>query len=339
MKKILPFVLFCALSLNALFAQPTLTSSSAPTPGLVVYSQGCDTTAVLPGSSGANVTWDFANLIPDSIPLATTYVDPATTQYGSYFPTSTVAQAIDTMYSMYYTLSSSLFQLDGFGGYIILEQFSDPQTLMTFPFTYNSAFTDAFYATNSSWGYTTYHWGSTNVTGDGYGTLILPDATYSNVLRVKTTGSSRDSSNIMGQVSITDRTQESYGWYTGTDQEYVFQINFNTSTYQGTTSYSKSVAYRPSSTSISALSETTGLSVYPNPAHERSSVSLNLKNESHLDISVYDLSGKKVLDVFKGTMQSGKHTVSFDCGSLPSGIYQITAKSDNSTSKTKLVVE
>ncbi len=67
----------------------------------------------------------------------------------------------------------------------------------------------------------------------------------------------------------------------------------------------------------------TVLSAFPNPFNNRTTVTYNLKEESHVTISVYDLSGRKVLLLTNETISAGIHTIEFNAENQASGVYFI----------------
>src|SRR4051812_27775184 len=95
MKKL--FVTLLASALLApvfLHAQgPALNSGNLPKPGKKITYLPADTSDVLPGPSGENVTWDFTQLsdLPLDKPLVIEYMDPVPTPYSSDFPEATMA--------------------------------------------------------------------------------------------------------------------------------------------------------------------------------------------------------------------------------------------------------
>lgn len=60
---------------------------------------------------------------------------------------------------------------------------------------------------------------------------------------------------------------------------------------------------------------------YPNPFNPSTSISFGLPQRSNVNISVYDLLGRKVTTVFSGSKPEGFHTIQFDASNLSSGIY------------------
>jgi len=77
---------------------------------------------------------------------------------------------------------------------------------------------------------------------------------------------------------------------------------------------------------------------YPNPFNNRATLRYSLDKASNINISVYDLSGTKVMGVENRYAQSGNHSISFDCTDLPAGAYIVKLTSLGRTSETKLTL-
>jgi hypothetical protein len=60
---------------------------------------------------------------------------------------------------------------------------------------------------------------------------------------------------------------------------------------------------------------------YPNPFNPVTTISYQLSAVSFVDLSVYDISGKKVADLVNGWSDVGSHEVIFDGSDLISGVY------------------
>jgi len=69
--------------------------------------------------------------------------------------------------------------------------------------------------------------------------------------------------------------------------------------------------------------ERTGVffSAYPNPFNPEINVQIQVGERQPVRIGIYDLLGREVAELFNGDMENGKHTVTFDGASFPSGIY------------------
>jgi hypothetical protein len=190
MKKIVQFLLLLVtLGANA---QPILTATGVnPVIGDHYYEQSVKTLKSIPSdavSAGANKLWDFSNLVDSSPRLNTTYISPIGAPRRDSFPTANIVQYESTQNDYNYYLNNSTQQCY-LGEYIPLPNYQYlhfiPQIrYLSFPMSYQKVFTDVStyldYA-NSFIPITV----KDTVVADGYGTLKLPNATYSNVLRVK----------------------------------------------------------------------------------------------------------------------------------------------------------
>ena len=78
--------------------------------------------------------------------------------------------------------------------------------------------------------------------------------------------------------------------------------------------------------------------IYPNPADHAATIELNLAENEHVMINVYDNAGKKVMQTIENNYQSGKSNVSFSTANLTSGVYFVNIAVGNETTKLKMVV-
>jgi photosystem II stability/assembly factor-like uncharacterized protein len=60
---------------------------------------------------------------------------------------------------------------------------------------------------------------------------------------------------------------------------------------------------------------------YPNPFNPGTSIAFTLASDSKVKISVFDITGQKIVDIINNNYQAGKHDVYFDGSDLSSGIY------------------
>jgi len=62
-------------------------------------------------------------------------------------------------------------------------------------------------------------------------------------------------------------------------------------------------------------------SLFPNPFLQTTTVSFTLSEPSFVRLSVYDVTGREVAREVEGELAGGDHTILFDRGSLPAGVY------------------
>lgn len=146
-----------------------------------------------PGSSdpdldGANVTWDFSSAALELNAGTASFVAPSTTPYAGDYPSSNLAQAVvlpgGTNYNYFNLTSTQLDMLgEGIGG-SDPTVYTDPKTPLQFPFSYPNWFID-YYAYDG----TDY---SVSRAYMGYGTVILPIGTFTNVVKMASTSGSID---------------------------------------------------------------------------------------------------------------------------------------------------
>jgi hypothetical protein len=177
---------FGALTVNA--QGPTLTSSSSPQIGDVFTMQAVYVAGVSAGSSGANQIWDYSAIIDTGGSFSESVISPSATPYAASFPGATIAlsnNSADTAYG-YEDLTSSN-TLTYLGNYISaagILNYNIPRVLFQYPLSYTNSYTNAFAGTTFNGDSIT---GMDSTVADGYGTLMLPSHTYSNVLRLKYT--------------------------------------------------------------------------------------------------------------------------------------------------------
>ena len=67
---------------------------------------------------------------------------------------------------------------------------------------------------------------------------------------------------------------------------------------------------------------------YPNPFNPTTNITFGLPQSSKVNITVYDVLGRKVATVFAGSKPEGFHSVQFDASNLSSGIYIYQLRTD-----------
>jgi hypothetical protein len=77
---------------------------------------------------------------------------------------------------------------------------------------------------------------------------------------------------------------------------------------------------------------------YPSPATEIVSVAFTLPADGRVELSVYDLAGRRVARLVEGELTAGRHEVSWDCAEVPSGIYLYRLTTDSGSLTKRLAV-
>ncbi len=76
---------------------------------------------------------------------------------------------------------------------------------------------------------------------------------------------------------------------------------------------------------------------FPNPFNPSTTFSVEVIIPGYFEIAVYDLVGKEVQTLHKGTLTQGVYNFEFNAGNLPSGIYLLRVKSQTQTVVRKII--
>jgi photosystem II stability/assembly factor-like uncharacterized protein len=72
---------------------------------------------------------------------------------------------------------------------------------------------------------------------------------------------------------------------------------------------------------------------YPNPFNPSTEIRYSLPNESSVKISVYNIAGALISELFSGIKEAGNHTLNFNAKGLSSGIYIYTITANSTDGK------
>lgn len=281
-----------------MIAQPVIGNAEDFTIGTVLEFQKCDTTGVTPGNAGANQTWDFSSLVPLSDTLIQWIVPPSSVPNGDLFPDANLVEKDSEGRLVFVNKTDSESYGVGFDDMTDTYPplvYSDPMLFMKRPITYGTTFTDTFVFQGSP------GTGIITVEADGYGTLILPNGIYNNVLRVKFTE------------THPYFTATIYTWFDGTHTSALLKIT-------NASSEPPSVEYLLNESTPSAIdkgnSSNFHIKVFPNPFTSSTHIELG-KISPNLSLVVENVFGQKVkqLEPFSG------QTITLTRDNLPSGLY------------------
>lgn len=77
---------------------------------------------------------------------------------------------------------------------------------------------------------------------------------------------------------------------------------------------------------------------YPNPFNPVTRIKFSIKNNSNVTLSVYDISGRKIMTLLNGFKNAGSHSVDFDGTGLSSGIYFYKISTDGFQEARKMIL-
>jgi hypothetical protein len=241
-------------------------------------------------------------------------LNPATTPVAAAYPAGNYALSVtptsgSPLYSYYITsaadmkeLANSVTTTAGSG----VNYTSGPRKILKFPYAYLDNFTGTYTsATTSGTDYSEY---------DGYGTLITPWATYTNVVRIK----NRYTSSIGYAIN----------WYTLNPLVSVFSFDSMSNRYTGLNVSASNIDIRNVNTEAAAI--------WPNPLTENGTISIghNLQlTDAVLELT--DIAGKLIMH-----QPLTAHTSTIQRGQLKSGLYIYQVKNNGiCVAKGKLAVQ
>ncbi len=335
----------------AVFAQgPTLTAAnSVPDTGFRVtlfrnYNFN-------PGPAGANVTWDFSNLNHVAGFDFATYGSCALPRtFCNQFPdnpnlvTETPIKVLDRNEANYYRFSSDSYTCLGTTQFrdpfsaILKYTYSIPRDVLRFPMSYNTVFTNAWYAYGSVPSIAEMFTGVDTVKADAWGTIKTPAGIFQ-ALRVRTSATIYDTVRGEphfapgGDTGVTHYVR--YDWYDGISKIPVYTGVISTTTYtpfsllqlnSGITINANYGAYLkgvPAGIDILAGS-TFNWTVAPNPVTGNLiQVRIESANSAAVSLRLIDLLGREVRTLPAGPVSNNMLTL--ETTGLPAGTYILQA--------------
>ncbi|MFL5753943.1 MAG: T9SS type A sorting domain-containing protein [Bacteroidia bacterium] len=320
---------FLVFSINA---QYSMSNFHNVAPGDMSTSTPAADTLAQEGPGGANQTWNFSTLNLGTA-SSSTYVSPSSTPYAASFPNATVAAGSGSTYD-YLKCNSTSYSLEGGAQPNSTVIYSNDQLLFTYPFTYNSVVNDNFSGTivTGSNGTLT---GTSATTGDGYGTLILPGATLSNVLRVKTTYNRTDN---FGAYTI-DYYSEVYLWYSAASKYPLFSITRFATNFFGSITWTKSVSMNASVVGINNADKSLEFNMFPNPGSGEVFLSLDPGKLNSTKIEITDMLGKIVYSSAAAQVSRVEGNCLVNTAGFEKGTYFVRVSSDKESTVQKLLIQ
>jgi hypothetical protein len=79
--------------------------------------------------------------------------------------------------------------------------------------------------------------------------------------------------------------------------------------------------------------------IYPNPADQLTTINYQLSTNSNVNMFIYDLTGKKVMELKQGKQTAGIHKININTSALSKGMYYYTLTRDNNSITRKMIIE
>lgn len=306
-------------AIGPVVAQPTLVyPGNAPTPGTSVLTNYAP--VVSAGPDGADQTWDFSTLVADS--SAYVFVeDPAATPGAPDFPNATAA-IVGPDGTQYFQSSSTLVELVGPSLIGQTAPLSNPASYLPLPCTYQTSWEDDFAGAIDIMGFALDVTGNVIAIADGFGTLILPEGTVTDVLRIN-----RITTTVINTPFGGGEIEENaYAFYQVGLGVPILEISNTTGElpFLGPIDISSLEWVDVTNVGLNELaSDPIGVSVFPNPATEHVQIDFSLAGGRNVSIELFDLTGRQVSFMNVSTAASGMHSSIMDVSELPSGMYLV----------------
>jgi len=297
---------------------------------------------VEPGPDGQGVVWDFSELEASSNFIGNVQNPYIVKGSGRFAAANTSLEE----FGSYYFFKSNSSQLEQYGylssnGSLALE-YTKPFVKMKYPFSYNSSYAGTFEGN-----YTSNDKGIGNiagdfqVAGDAIGTLILPEGkSFRNALRVKEV--KRYNQLVSG--SATKVEEVTFRWYVNEHRFPILVLIRCSYTYEnGQTNTSTRAAYNSNvvmmNNNLIPSNTTYKLEVFPNPYYDKVNINLHIETISKVNISVYDLIGKRIAVLTDKVEDAGDLSYSFSAKGfgLARGTYIVKVRVNNSEATRKIL--
>jgi hypothetical protein len=360
MKSILTLALASLVAGSVAFAQ--ITEQSLPQAGQTIDMTDAGNVAVDENQNGENQTWDFSGMADNGV-ATMSFIEVSEASFTFLFTFGSADFAmqgevpipqlvlsslgtlagftIDNSFNFFKREGSGLYQ-PGFGlsssglGFPI--NYTEPDEIIPIPLELNRTSGGSYSFNLEIPG--TFAWSCdatrSNVV-DGQGTLLLPNATYNNVFRVK---SELNSDNT---ISITSsalpfpippipfpRNETKYMFFVEGTGWPVLEV---TSGLLGNSAF-----YRTNPvdfTSVQALENST-FNLFPNPSSSNAFIQFEKAPSNTLSIELFDLTGKQLYSKHlqnQGTLNSA--TIPVQALDLQNGLYQVRITPDNGSPVTR----
>jgi Secretion system C-terminal sorting domain len=290
------------------------------------------------GLSGANVIWDFSDLVPANKNLTSHMLNPSNLDKSvEIIQANAVIEEFGNHY--YFKVTDKGMEQYGTVCCNTVTKFDVPFLKLKFPFAYGDKVSGNYSGTQQSQNAKIAVNGTYEVAGDAYGTLILPgNIAIDNVLRVKQTRTFNNESN-----GITEIT---YRWYTD-DVRYpllvVIKLVTPKESYVSQTAvYAHPGDRNKSATSINSSLEAVAFKAFPVPYGNQLTISYSLVNVENVQIDLCDIAGRFPQSVLNNSRQTaGYHEIilSNNDFKLMPGIYYIKLSIGNNVYMKKVIKE
>jgi hypothetical protein len=351
---LLLLLLITSISSNA---QISITSDDMPNTGDAIrMSNNVTTGGIDYTQTGENYTWDFSTLFPLTQTVDTfASVSSVPFLYQLVFFPNIVANLAKPMTNfdlipgldvtdpyLFYMNTNSNYKDVGFAvtftSIPLPIKYDEPDILYDFPMNYGNVDSSysGFELGLANLGYAGIDRKRVN-TVDGWGTLITPYGTF-DALRLKSHVFETDTIYIdsIGFGTTIERDYIEYKWM-GNDRGLPL-LQVTEEFGLATVAYIDSL--RNPTTAINELDYAKiSIDIYPNPATNLATISVNGNQSGSITLSIFNLAGLKIRDIYSGKLNQGKQNFKLDMAGISKGIYLIRVVTNEGVYSEKLILE
>ncbi len=315
---LLPVILLC----SAAAAQPTIVfPDDAPTPGSTHSVKYAAYQA--PGNDGIDQNWDFSGLVADSVGFVSVN-EPSGTPGGTDHPNATAAIVAPE--------GTQFVEADPIGLFLLGAQFlgqpvifTDAAQYMAYPCTYQTGWETNYSGVLDVFGIELVLSGMVIGYADGYGTLQLPEATITDVLRVRRD----DLSEVVSPFGTFELTNTSYLFYKAGFDIPILEIVSTVGDIMGPINIETLRWVDVTAVGITDVQvDGIGVSVLPNPAKDSFQVTIQ-PNGHRSYITLFDATGRQVRIIDPNIPAGGGYVGTVDVSGLRAGMYLLKVTDDS----------
>lgn len=334
MKSTLPILIAIVIH-SASFAQPTINIGDlAPTIGSSIT--GADASYTDPGAAGANQTWDLTGMSPEIVSTSN-FLSPSGLPESNSFPgaTHTAFTPIEDTGELYGYVAVGNNQIEDMGyysfgpDYDILFLYTNPRTELVFPLSYNDSFSDTYQSEmeneTENGPILSENNGTIDAIVDGYGTLITPAGTFTDVLRVRYEEEANSTITFQGiQVSSSETTTTEYKYFKAGYPSPLATLRTTVLSSMGTVVEETQTGSFLIDLSVGVEEKEsmfTNVQLFPTPATTHIDLRLNSEYGAEANFMLLSTSGKMVHQWNQQTLISGSNQLRLELPELASGFY------------------
>lgn len=333
--------LLIAAGIVAANAQPVIDSGSFLQPGQVVSAFEINPTDLNDGNDGANCQWDFSGveiLGNSEIWQGNVHMASSTDDY-SFFPQANIALELTNGTIRYWNNSATGLTVTGQGGSGEHIAFTNESLVFPYPFGFGSVHTDdsegTIYGTCRNFARES----SETTEGTGYGTLILPNGVYDNVLKIRRTIFATKTDTARGTVRM-NNIVEHYWFHPDIQGPLLYLRNWSNDGCPGSNEGAEAVLFMPQleTTSVTDFSGIdVSLSAFPNPASEEVHILVQDPANRAGFVQITDMIGQIVWKSNRESKAQGRFTV--DLSGITPGVYLINYSYEGQLLTQRLVIQ